>query len=249
MSTSKTLSQIRMASGLVLPLILGCGSLGLWIVRPSPAEAAPAPVPRVQNLAKQEPKAAPASPVVPAAETKPDEMVEFRGRILDPEGKPLPAAKVYLDYFVWAEYRNRVPPRLRATTGADGRFRFNVAKSYFDRPLVLERWQYATVFALSERLGIGFSDSDEPDSDRDLTIRMPRDNAPLAGRLVDLEGRPVADATVRVTAIAAPPSGDLTPFLSAGLEGENLRAQGEVSAQGCGRSPPLSAHPAGEKWA
>jgi len=48
-----------------------------------------------------------------------------------------------------------------------------------------------------------------------LTICLPRDDAPVSGRLLDLEGRPVAGATVRLTTIAAPPGGDLTPFLNA----------------------------------
>ena len=91
------------------------------------------------------------------------------------------------------------------------------------------------MFAVADGLGMGFSDSDEPDFERELTIRMPRDDAPLAGRLVDLEGRPVAGATVRVRGDrrAAWRRPDALSGCGARLEGENLRAQGEVPSQGC----------------
>ena len=215
---SLVVSQVRKATAIVLLLILACGSLGAWIARQSSAEVASAPVPTVQKVAKQAPKGTSASPIVPAADTKPGEIIEFRGRVLGPDDRPLAGARIYLDYFVWAEYRSGVPPRLRATSDAGGRFRFTAAKSYFARPVVREPWQYATVFAVADRLGMGFSDSDEPDFERELTIRMPRDDEPLAGHLVDLEGRPVAGATVRVTGIAAPPGGNLTPFIAAGRD-------------------------------
>jgi len=141
--------------------------------------------------------------------------VVFQGRVLDPEGKPFPGARIYLDYFVWKEYSKGIPPRLRATTGADGRFRFLEKKAYFSRPPVLEPWRWAHVVAMADGFGLGVSDSDEDDYGRELTVRMPRDDAPISGRLLDLEGRPVAGATVRADAVAAPPGGDLAPFLNA----------------------------------
>ena len=54
-----------------------------------------------------------------------------------------------------------------------------------------------------------------PTRDREVTVRLARDDVPVAGRLVDLEGRPVAGATVRVVSIDGPPGGDLTPWLAA----------------------------------
>jgi len=141
--------------------------------------------------------------------------VVFQGRVLDPDGKPLSGARIYLDYFVWKEYQKGIPPRLRSTTGADGRFRFLEKKAYFSRPPVLEPWRWAHVVAIADVFGLGVSDSDEADYDRELTVRMPRDDAPISGRLLDLEGRPVAGATVRADAVAAPPGGDLAPFLNA----------------------------------
>ena len=143
------------------------------------------------------------------AETQP---IVFRGRVVDPKGHPFSGARLYLNYFNWPE-RDSAPP-LRATSDADGRFRFSVERSYFELPH-LERWRSARVVALADGFGPGGSDSDEIDAGRDLTVRLARDDVPINGRLVDLEGRPVVGATVRVERISGPTGGDLTPWIKA----------------------------------
>src|SRR5262249_49912562 len=55
-------------------------------------------------------------------------------------------------------------------------------------------------------------------SEADFTFRVRRGGAPLEGRILDLEGRPVAGLRVRVLSVAAPARGDLSDFLKA-LEG------------------------------
>jgi hypothetical protein len=48
----------------------------------------------------------------------------------------------------------------------------------------------------------------------ELTLRLVRDDVPVRGRVLDLEGQPVAGATVEVTQLEAPASGDdLTPWV------------------------------------
>ncbi|MGP0063333.1 MAG: hypothetical protein ACLQGP_06980 [Isosphaeraceae bacterium] len=163
-----------------------------------------------------------ASPGLDAAETRPsnpkaDDAIVFRGRVVDPDGHPFSGARMYLNYFNWSE-RDAAPP-LRATSGADGRFQFQVARSYFERPH-LERWNGARVVALADGFGPGCSDSDETDAGRELTVRLARDDVPIIGRLVDLEGRPVAGATVRVERVSGPTAGDLTPWIKAANAGE-----------------------------
>ncbi len=169
------------------------------------------------SLASIRPMAGQPAPVSPgsAPAAASSDSVVFQGRILDPDGKPFAGARLYLDFFVWREYLKQIPPRLRATTGTDGRFHFTVEKSYFARPPVIEPWRWAHVVAMADGFGIGVSDSNEADYDRDLTILLPRDDTTIAGRLLDLQGRPVAGVVVQAVEVSAPASGSLTPFLNA----------------------------------
>ena len=54
---------------------------------------------------------------------------------------------------------------------------------------------------------------------RDLTIRLTRGDAPISGRLVDLEGRPVAGATIRPEEILEPEKDDLSAWIGAEMSG------------------------------
>src|SRR5690606_17329040 len=42
-----------------------------------------------------------------------------------------------------------------------------------------------------------------------VTLRLTKDDVPVAGRVTDLEGKPIPKATVRIKSIAEAPSGDL----------------------------------------
>ena len=118
--------------------------------------------------------------------------IVFQGRVVDPDGRPFAGARVYLPSFKDTMGRSPVEPR--ATSGPDGHFRFTVAKSHFDRAAT-EPWKYTPVVAFANGYGFGVSDADEPDAERDVTLRLVRDDLPIRGRLLDREGRPVAGGT------------------------------------------------------
>jgi beta-lactamase regulating signal transducer with metallopeptidase domain len=166
------------------------------------------------SLASIRPRPQPAAPShqveKPAAEA---DFIVFQGRVLAPDGKPFAGAKVYLHCF-----RDTMGPRPlepRATSAADGRFRFTAAKAHFRQPEVFAPWNYSPVVAVAQGFGLGVSDSDEPDANRNVSVRLARDDVPIRGRLIDLEGRPVAGARIRVEHVATSPRNDLTPFLTA----------------------------------
>ena len=122
------------------------------------------------------------------------DQVMFAGQVVDPEGQPRAGARIYLGWY-W-ETRDEKPAVLRATSGPDGRFQFQVDKALFRRPgnPEIEPWNDARLLAVSPPFGLGLSDSKEPDANRAVTLRLVRDDVPITGRVIDLEGRPVPDA-------------------------------------------------------
>jgi beta-lactamase regulating signal transducer with metallopeptidase domain len=152
-----------------------------------------------------------------------DERFEYAGRVVDPDGKPFAGAKLHLAHF---RYGSDSPARIRATSDSDGRFRFIVEKGDFEADHE-EPWHSAQVVARAVGFGPGwantFKDSETnvmPDP-RNLTIALARDDVPISGRLVDLQGRPVAGALIRPGPILEPEHGDLTAWIAASKSGKD----------------------------
>ncbi len=155
-------------------------------------------------------QAARASSVPPVEPGETKEAVVYQGRVLDPDGKPLAKAAVsFLSY----RLRNPDDNPIRAATGADGRFRFAIAGSEFDRSSADEPGLQGTVLAAAPGLGFGMVDVGK--NPGELMIRLVRDDVPISGRVIDLQGRPVAGATVSVFAVGATADGRLDRFLNA----------------------------------
>ena len=129
----------------------------------------------------------------------------YSGRVLDPDLKPVAGAKLHLAYF---GFNGQAPPAVRATSDRDGRFLIEVRKSDFVDSTYETPWTTTQVVARAAGFGLGWADAskdEDPNSDpRKLTIRLVREDTPISGRLVDLEGRPVAGATVRHEEILEP---------------------------------------------
>ncbi|MHC5539468.1 carboxypeptidase-like regulatory domain-containing protein, partial [Singulisphaera rosea] len=134
---------------------------------------------------------------------------EFKGIVVDPVGKPAEGARLRLS----TDAQNNPP---RATTAPDGRFRFTVRgpSTYKDARVIAEADGYVAGTASKSFLYSDFPNTDPSDAGRELSVTLTADQ-PIEGRLVDLEGRPVADADVKVGFLFGPPGGDLTPWLDA----------------------------------
>ena len=63
----------------------------------------------------------------------------------------------------------------------------------------------------------------------DLTIRLARGDAPISGRIVDLEGRPVAGATIRPEEILEPERDDLSAWIGAATSGPGTRTSSNAN--------------------
>ncbi|MBI1913623.1 MAG: sigma-70 family RNA polymerase sigma factor [Planctomycetes bacterium] len=131
------------------------------------------------------------------------EMVEVRGRILGPDGKPFAGARLL--FCSSDRDDDRAEAVVSATSGADGRFHLTAARTGLvrGRQLVAAADGYGPDWVEADSLGKG-----------EVTLRLVRDLAtPLSGRILDLEGRPVKDAVVRVRSLKATPQENLTPVL------------------------------------
>ena len=159
---------------------------------------------------------------------------EFAGRVLDPDDKPIAGAKLHLAYF---GYNGQVPPAIRATSDSTGHFRIDVRKEDFVDTNYETPWITVQVVATAEGFGLGWAEASEwadvhasvakKVDPQNLTVRLARDDPPISGRVVDLEGRPVAGATIRPAEILEPPSPDLSAWIAASTKG----AEGSIELE------------------
>jgi protocatechuate 3,4-dioxygenase beta subunit len=129
-----------------------------------------------------------------AAEPKSDEKapVAVSGRVLDPDGKPVAGARLHQG------------PAQRAVSDEHGQFRFTAPSSDFPMQVV----------GAADGFGLGWVQVAKPQGAGELTIKLVKD-VPIAGHIIDPEGRPVAGATVRLIVLAATPEEDLSAWLKA----------------------------------
>jgi RNA polymerase sigma factor (sigma-70 family) len=200
-SKAKIVAVLLLAASLLT--VATSGSLVFLYGRASgPLAATPGPT---ATKADDKPLAAPSKP-------EDAKTVEFRGQVLDPDGKPFAGAKLHLVVYPTTK---ELPIPARATSDGEGRFHFRVAKTDFDRSSKPAPWEEARVVAVAEGYGPGLSERETGKSGA-LMLRLAKDDTHLNGRILDLQGKPVAGATVRVHELHAPIfEGDLAVFVSA----------------------------------
>jgi RNA polymerase sigma factor (sigma-70 family) len=133
--------------------------------------------------------------------------VAFRGRVVGPSGQPVAGAKLYLTPLHGNTFRPSPSPEY-GTTGTEGRFEFKVPNAVF-------HGGPAIVAATAPNYGAGWVNVLRGGKRDDLTLRLVDDDMPITGQIVDLEGKPVAGATLSVLQIKAAPRDDLGPWLQA----------------------------------
>jgi RNA polymerase sigma factor (sigma-70 family) len=185
-----TLSKFNVA--VLLLLLAGIGAAGAgWL-----ADAAPA-----SSLAVAATPADAVSPAVPSARNQQGLSVPVTGQVLDPDGKPLPGARIYAYVSYVLSGPGQEARHVRATTAADGRFRFTLDRAAFDRMEPDTAWDQVTVVAAASGYGPAWETFRRPDEAGALKLRLVKDNVPITGRVLDLEGRPIPGVAVRATAI------------------------------------------------
>ena len=90
--------------------------------------------------------------------------------------------------------------------------------------------------AEAPRYGPAWVVLEKPEARADLTLQLVRDEVPIEGRILDLEGRPVPGATVATDEIIATPGEDLTPVLRSGGRGDEPAKRLAASVAGLPRT-------------
>jgi hypothetical protein len=132
----------------------------------------------------------------PSKQAAEPDRLTVAGRVLDPEGKPLVGAQVYL---VLTD--TEVNFHKLATTEADGRFGATVSRRAISGKGTGDRWRFAKIVAMAPGYGPDWASVAVPalpnaPNREDLTLRLAHSDVPITGRLVTEEGRPVAGARV-----------------------------------------------------
>jgi RNA polymerase sigma factor (sigma-70 family) len=224
---SRVASAVLLTAGLVGAAALAHQGLSSQATSP---QMAPAPQP--DRPASPEPS----RPHVAAGQKGETDSHIYSGRVLGPDLLPVAGAKVYLA-LLWQDPEDVSPAPVRATSGPDGRFHFQARVAAPDLPGLL----VATAPGYGPgRVAAG--------AGRELTVKLAKDDVPIAGRVMDLQGRPVRGATVRVLRLRMalnPGADDLAPLLDAlkrktdaSLPPENF-SSGTATALRCQEFPTL----------
>jgi RNA polymerase sigma factor (sigma-70 family) len=208
---SKTMSLVQMKTVflcLATAVLVACGA-GAAVMQHASAR----PPAARDTKPSSPPRAAREAPANNAIEDA-GATVTFRGRVLGPDGKPLKGVKLTLwSHFGYhGHYREWHPstpgpfqPTPLVTSGKDGRFSATFRKSDVkETPLSMWQrpWRHVQVVAAAPGYGPAWASLGGLDRG-ELTLRLVKDDAPLKGRVLSLEGRPVTGAAVRVVRLTA----------------------------------------------
>jgi protocatechuate 3,4-dioxygenase beta subunit len=161
----------------------------------------------------------------------------LRGHVIDPDGKPFVGATIYILGSYWSTDVKHVP-LAEVKSGADGAFEISCPDPMHDKNVWHGRMSgnVQTIAAIADGFGPGFVDSIRAPGDEPLTLRLVRDDVPINGQVLDLEGRPVPGVRIKVGDILPFKGEDLTEWLESVRSGEsrssgrNRLARGRIPA-------------------
>jgi len=138
-----------------------------------------------------------------------------RGKLLDADGKPVADAPVR----VWSAGNGDKLPEPVTTTDSTGAFQFKpAAREIKDNTLVLfcPPGRPAEWVPLSRFQG-------------ERTVKLPRDDVEVAGKIVNLENQPVQGVTVEVVYVGNAADGDLKAWLDKIVKDQAMRVSGLIA--------------------
>ena len=210
MDTSRSLST-RVGS-LLLALVLVGGLFGTLIV----GLVGIGPRPAVEAAATDDGKTAEPD----SAADDDDAPIAISGRIFDPAGNSVPGATVRLVRWYWdpaIEHK----PLAETVSDKEGRFEISYRKSQFNVDIARpEQWKEVAVAAFKAGYGPDWVWANDFAADDKIELRLPADDLPVTGRLVNLEGQPLAGVKVECGELSMPKGKDLSSWVDAVRSGE-----------------------------
>ncbi len=191
-----------LAQGLLRGAITMKSKLAITLLLIAALTAGVSAVARQALLAKSagtEPAQAPAKQPAPHQET--NATVEIHGQVLDPSGKPVPGARLYVPRKLTKKTEGEPGVAMTpcGTTRMDGHFALALAPNDL-RPT---RGMPVPLVATAEGFGLDWIDLSQAAQAEDLTIHLVQD-MPIHVRLINTEGKPLSGVTVTVVGINIP---------------------------------------------
>lgn len=189
------MTRFKMAALLLLALGGVAVGVGVTARREAPAPATePPPVEAAKSKTEKTPK----------------ETVTVRGRVLDPDGKPVKDARLYWPRVPKTEPRigDEIEISQRAKSDVEGRFRFELPRSD-----IHPEWPNVCLLAVADGYGADGVELPKGNPSPKVTLRLVKDQ-PIEGRVISTEGKPLAGVNVRIMAVGKTRQERLDDFLA-----------------------------------
>ncbi len=169
------------------------------------------------------PTKSPATNTPPARSANKDRVIEVKGRVLGPDGKPFPGARVFQ---VSDAATKKADTPVRVTTDSDGQFHLAFKSANFDPQ------GKAKLAVTAKGFGPDWIEFTTEHKD-EITMRLVKDDIPIEGRVLDLEGHPVTDVHVRVIGLM---QGDVDDWLVKTRRHSYPQLKKRINPEGLGES-------------